>query len=289
MFEAHFDCSGTAKTHHGVVVGGCVSSKEQWARMEPDWNEILEQEGVREINGYRALHMKDLAASKRAFEGWTEAQKAALLGRLARLMRARVHFLVGCGMPVSVYRQSQVVITKTEGWAPNPLTFVAASCVEEVGGYCIRNRIEGEVMEYIFEDGDPNRGEIQKLMTNIRDTPSKRADFRYAGHRFGGKSVVGLQAADWVAYEAFLWGTRDVLPQYGEGPVSNRPMRRSLRALAEIPNSIAFFGTVEDVLASVKDRADRFFRDAGLSQDEYLARIKARVIAKALTAQQRKG
>jgi hypothetical protein len=191
-------------------------------------------------------------------------------------------------VPVSVYEQSQVVITKREGWGPNPLTFVAASCVEEVGGYCIRNRIEGEVMEYIFEDGDPNKGEIHKLMTNIRDTPSKRADFRYAGYRFDGKRVVGLQAADWVAYEAFLWGTRDILPQYGEGPVSDRPMRRSLLVLAEIPHRISFFRTVEDVLASVKDRADRFFRDAGLSQEEYLSRVKERAVAKFVKAQQRK-
>lgn len=68
----NFDCSGRAETHAGVVVAGCVSAGEQWERMKPDWNRTLEQEGVREIGGFRALHMKGLAASKRALEGWSE-------------------------------------------------------------------------------------------------------------------------------------------------------------------------------------------------------------------------
>lgn len=153
MFRTYFDASGRPEEHPGVVVAGCVSSVDQWERLDPDWNRILEEEHVREIEGYRALHLKDLAASRRGFRDWTPKQKATLLTRLGDLLRARVRFIVGCGMPTSVYEASQLVLTGRSGWAPHPLTYCAARCVEEVGGWCIRNDINGAQMAYVLEGG----------------------------------------------------------------------------------------------------------------------------------------
>jgi hypothetical protein len=107
-YQTYFDSSGRPENHPSVVVAGCVSSVAQWERLRPDWNRALEEEGVGLVDGYRALHMKDLAASRRAFAGWTEKQKAALLTRLALLLRVRVMFLVASGMPNSAYEASQV-------------------------------------------------------------------------------------------------------------------------------------------------------------------------------------
>ena len=73
-----------------MVVGACFAPIEQWERLAPDWNRILKDEGVAERNGYRALHMKDLGAGRKAYEGWTPDQRANLLGRLgARAARRR--------------------------------------------------------------------------------------------------------------------------------------------------------------------------------------------------------
>ncbi len=77
MYTAYFDCSGLAETHAGVAVAGCVSAGEQWERLEPEWNRILEQERVREIGGFKALHVQGLAASKR----WTSCGESRLAPR----------------------------------------------------------------------------------------------------------------------------------------------------------------------------------------------------------------
>jgi hypothetical protein len=159
------------------------------------------------------------------------------------------------------------VLTGTSGWAPHPLTFSAAVCIEEVGGWCSRNNIHGDEMEYVFEAGDPNEPEIRRLMSDIADNAAKRADFRYAGWSFGSKRLVGLQAADWIAYESFLWGHREILPRYGESPRSLRPLRRSLTELARIENRITIAANVEEVLAEVRNRFERHRREQSAIRD----------------------
>jgi hypothetical protein len=255
-YRVYFDTSGRPEDHPGVVVAGCVSSSDQWDRLEPDWNRILLEEGVKEIDGYRALHMKDLGSSKRAFEGWTPEQKARLLSRLGLLLQVRAQFLVGRGVPISVHDASQaVLIPGRTGWAPHPLTWCASACVEEVGGWCERaNLRDSATLIFVFEQGDPNKGEIERLMTDLMDTPWKRKAYHYGGWEFGTKRVVGLQAADWIAYETFLWGKREVLPQYGEEARSKYPRRVSIEVLGEIPNSIAYVADLEEFLKMFRDR-----------------------------------
>jgi hypothetical protein len=261
MYRAYFDASGNPDEHASVVVAGCVASVDQWERMEPDWNRILEEEGVAETDGYRALHMRDLTASKRAFAGWTAKQKATLLTRLGTLMRVRVAFLVGNGMPISVHEASQFALLGCSGWAPHPATYCATVCVEEVGGWCVRNNVDGSVMTYIFEDGDRNRDELGVLMDDTANNERKAKDFRYAGWSFGSKRLVGLQAADWIAYETFLWGQREILPLYGEAKKSAYPRRRALEALGRIENRISYMAGVEEFLTHFRQRFDVLMKD----------------------------
>src|SRR6266850_7373297 len=152
-YRAYFDMSGRPEDHAGVVVCGCISPSDQWDRLEPDWNRILQEEGVGETDGYRALHMKDLAASVRSFKGWTPKQKARLLSRLGLLLRIRVQFLVGRGVPISVYEASQAsLMNGRTGWSVSPLTWCATACVEEVGGWCQRADLtESDTIFYVFE------------------------------------------------------------------------------------------------------------------------------------------
>jgi hypothetical protein len=270
-YIAYFDSSGRAEDHDGVVVAGCVSSAEQWRLLAPDWNRILEEEGVEASGGYRALHMKDLGHSRRAFRGWTPARSKRLLERLASLIRVRVRFLFGIGVSANAYRDSQLVLTKNAGCAPNPLTFCAASCVQEIGGWLIRNKLCDSRVTYVFEDGDPNKGEVERMMTDIANTPRKSADYCFAGLGYGGKHIAGLQIADWVSYETFLWGNREILPLYGEGKPSTRPTRRSLSALLRVPNKLAYFRGVEGILRETQERLAVFERDHGAIPWERLA------------------
>jgi hypothetical protein len=251
-YIAYFDSSGRPEDHDGVIVGGCLSSVEQWQRMAPDWNRILEEEGVGERNGYRALHMKDLTSGRRAFAGWTTVKRTALLQRLAALIRARVKFIFAIGVPTSAYEASQVVLTKRTGWATSPLTFCAATCVQEVGGWCIRNGIEGPRLTYVFEEGDPNHSEIDYLIADLANAPRKSAEYRFAGLGYGGKHIVGLQVADWISYETFLWGNRQILPRYGEGTPTRLALRRSFVELTKVSNKIAYY----------KDPLGSYFLDA---------------------------
>jgi hypothetical protein len=80
-YEAHLDASGTHDGSKVVVVGGCVSTKDQWERLIPDWNRILSEAGVGPVNGVRRLHMKELTAGTGGFDGWKEPQRRQLLTR----------------------------------------------------------------------------------------------------------------------------------------------------------------------------------------------------------------
>jgi hypothetical protein len=245
-----------------AVVGGYVSSIDQWDRLEPDWNRILEEEGVLEIKGFRHLHMKDLVAGQRGFEGWTEARRKSLLSRLGTLINVRTLLPIARGVSTRAYQEAEAVLgsvkarmdgTDTFKLRHGPLTFCLLQCLNNVAAWCVRNSIEGPQLAYFLEAGDPNKREVIEIMDGIGGDPRKVSVYRFAGWAFGNKRLVPLQAADWIAYETQLYGKRSVLPRYGDASLDKRHIRASMQKLMDHPSAdVAYHGTRDALLAFAK-------------------------------------
>ena len=238
VFRAYLDSSSADEI---VTVGGYVSTIDQWERLAPDWNAILEQQGVVETDGYRCLHMKDLTAGRRGFPNWTNEQSKALFSRLEPLLNTRVCVAVSRSVSTAAFNDAMAVLAVRFPGVQfqTVLSFTVIQTLHTIASWCSHRGINGPQMGYFFEAGDPRETvrEITETMNDVASNPAKAATYRIAGWGFGSKRLVPLQAADWLAYEAHLYGKRHVLPQYGHANVSRdrkgrpRAVRRSFEKL----------------------------------------------------------
>lgn len=251
VLRVYFDSSGSHASSEMAVVAGYLAHIDQWERLEADWNEVLRQEGVKEIKGYRRLHMKELTSGTGGFEGWDNPRRARLLERLGTLINVRVSRLIGVGVSTHSFREAMTILNAYGFPAlaipKSPLSLCLIQSMYAIEGWCHRNRVEGEQVAFYFEEGDENQKEVQKFMNDLADDPELRVRSRYAGWGFGGKRLVPLQAADWIAYELYLHGVRVVLPKFGLGDQKNqRPTRRSLKLLRRCADRSIRYGVTRD-------------------------------------------
>jgi hypothetical protein len=233
VFRVYFDSSSSDEI---VTVGGYLASIDAWERLEPDWNRILLEEGVKEHRGFRCLHMKDLASGRRWFEGWNEDQRRRLLGRLAPLLNVRVHLAVARSVSIRGFDDAMAILC---GQVPGPpltiVSFALVQAMHAVGAWCLHRGVTGPRVGYFFESGEPRATvrEINESMNEIASDPARKAVYRFAGWGFVDKRVVPVQTADWLAYEAHLYGKRHLLPKLGYADVCRRAVRRSFRELKD--------------------------------------------------------
>ena len=90
-FTVYFDDSGTHPESNTAVAACYVSTPEKWTRFETEWREIAVKEG------FETFHMVDFAAGRGEFEGWDDAKRRHVLGRLCSLINIRVRtgFIAG--------------------------------------------------------------------------------------------------------------------------------------------------------------------------------------------------
>jgi hypothetical protein len=240
--EAYLDASGTHDGSKVVVVAGCISTKDQWDRLTPDWNHALLDEGVKAVKGVRRLHMKELTAGTGGFRGWTEPQRRRLLTRLGLLLRVRARFIFAHAVPLVEYERLKAVI----GPVPLPRTLMLIQCFRAIAKWGDENGVKE--IAYFVEDGDEGHKEVDEFMSHAVATAHNKDFYRLKGYAWAGKEVAPLQAADWIAYEVYLTSLRFQLPYMGLARQSQRHARASYLALKEIPSSIRM-NTSETMLA----------------------------------------
>jgi hypothetical protein len=98
MYSAHFDESGTPDQFNRVlVVAGCVSTINKWARYESEWPKILNAFGLPDGT---IFHMNRFARNSppyQDFEG-QPVRKAALISALVGCVKRNVNKAFSCSV-----------------------------------------------------------------------------------------------------------------------------------------------------------------------------------------------
>jgi hypothetical protein len=182
-YTAYFDDSGHPEDQDFLLVGGFVSTEEQWFLFGREWRGVLDRYGI------AAFHMTDFERSKK----WTRCEKDTILLQLTSLIRARVQYCVVHGMSMNDYREVNNVHA-LEQFVGKPFALVARSVMAGINKWK-RAGLNRDNVLTILEDGTLHRGDFMDAMA--RDglpcpTFAKKAE-----------GLVPLQAADWLAWEAF--------------------------------------------------------------------------------------
>lgn len=220
MYRLYSDASGGTE-HPGVIVAGYFAHADAWELFDADWRLVLAKYGV------PYFHMSEFAHSRGAFERWkgNERTRRNFLADLVSVIKHRALFGVACAVRHSAFVNVNQEFTLSEIFG-NEYALCGRDCVAQAGVIGTRKGLEGQPVEYVFEDGDEGK---QYLIRSLKRDKSAVPIFKPARLRNGEPGLTPLQAADFAAYE--------LLKAMRMEDATTSPLvkyRQSLRALASI-------------------------------------------------------
>jgi hypothetical protein len=220
MLTCYFDEAGGID-HGFIVVAGYIASVEQWEHFEADWKLFLISYKI------PYFHMAKLSQFKGPYAKWADCPnfRARFLIDAAAIIQSRVQRGFACFVPYEDFKRADCDYELREG-LNSPYALAGMLCVANAIMWVRRAKNPPVNLEYIFEDGGPDKEGLLKAMSKSKLSapifkPSRDIRDRKMGLRPG---VVQLQAADYLAYE--------IRKYVHDHP--NRPARASLAALTGV-------------------------------------------------------
>jgi uncharacterized protein DUF3800 len=193
VFVGYFDGSGTKSdpASRVVTVAGYASTESQWRKFEAEWAAALAAEDV------PLFHMKDFAHSQRAFKAWRgdEPRRQRFLKALLGIIRKRTQKKFSISVLLDHYRAMNEKYMLREAIG-GPYA-IAAQMVITCAELWMRKRHPDDGMLYVFEKGDDDQGELQRIFKKYFSNMPVEPLFVEKSADVG----TPLQAADFIAYE----------------------------------------------------------------------------------------
>src|SRR5712692_5615712 len=168
MFKVFFDESGTHGDSAAVVVGGYISSEEQWEEFDREWTQLLRQEGV------SGLHRVDIENFRREFtpeHGWDRARQIRVLQAAHDIIKRRTTIGTGGALIQADYEAAMPPVVKRAfgtayGW-------LVHESIVGVGHWAERAR-HLSLIQYVFEAGARGRHHVDRIFKSLESDPKYR-------------------------------------------------------------------------------------------------------------------
>jgi hypothetical protein len=178
-----------------LSVGGFVSSAMGWVDFDGAWRDRLAQEGL------SYFHMAEFADSVGDFEALKKQQqrRRGLLTDLLGIIGSHAYRKFGVTVEVEAI-DAEFSEQNKLGYAPNALALAGeVACGQAV----LWAREEGSMLEFVFAEGDLERGKLAeqvKVLTGVMSTFRPKKDSPRT------EGFTPLQAADILVYQMSLVG-----------------------------------------------------------------------------------
>jgi hypothetical protein len=177
VFTAYFDDSGKADQGPIVTVGGAVSTIEKWEQLSSEWDNLIAEYGLTRV------HMKELLNTVKG------GRAKSLMDALAGLVKKRTNKTISVSVLSRDWRKVNRVF-KVQEELGSPFPMAGFSCVAFLNAWAKKNGARLEDIQVVFESGAEGSGFLTSLC---------RQEFGI-DIAFGGKSIIPLQVADFVAW-----------------------------------------------------------------------------------------
>jgi hypothetical protein len=208
MIHAFFDESGTDTGSSVVCVAGYVFETEQVVRFNVEWQEVLDQFGL------KFFHMVDCAHGTGEFAGRGKKERIEIEARCIGIIKRRALF----GLVASVAESDYMEIAAGRHGLGGAYVICLQWCITGVAAWVEKHEIQGSIA-YFFEAGHALQSIANAAMNDLSMRPVIKEASLYNSHTFIPKSgALALQAADLLAWQ---WH-RDWVNRFG-------PKRRARR------------------------------------------------------------
>jgi hypothetical protein len=201
MLSCYFDEAGGEQDNFTVICGW-VSTVPLWEQFEIDWKLFLASYKV------PYLHMKEFSQSNGPFEKWKDQSKYKTIRRqfiqdAHGVIRDRARHWVMVFVDHRIFKivDRQYKLTET---LSSPYAVAGRSCVAQVELWNKKRINPSSGIEYVFEDGGPDKKgllgamDVSYVLPSPIFKPGRTIKDKVGNLR---QAVVQLQAADLLAYE----------------------------------------------------------------------------------------
>lgn len=200
-------------------MGGLIADEGEWAAFEVEWQSALDDLGITK------MHMSACEAPRKQFDGWPRERRDSAIDRFREIVVKRRALMLISAVSQAAWdeatRQSEIL----RSLFPTPIDLCFNDCMQKAMLW--RSGDQPERVVITFDTRDQNVKAWERRAGGYEE----RYPSRVAGFAFGSmEKVLPLQAADMVAYEAFVFQCeRERLG--GIEPVARRNFRLLLEGL----------------------------------------------------------
>jgi len=197
MISCYLDEAG-GKDDQFTVVGGWLATAALWEQFEIDWRLMLASYGL------DYFHMKEFSQSTKIFKKWKgcEGIRRRFIHDATEIIRSRVQYGFLVYTHHQIFRNVNSKFQLAER-LHSPYAIAGRGCVAQVDKWRRVKGVQDEI-EFVFEDGGPDKGGLMMAMDVARKLPvptfKPSRDLKDKDGKLR-KGVVQLQAADFLAYE----------------------------------------------------------------------------------------
>jgi hypothetical protein len=240
MLSAYIDDSGSAGDQPVVAAGGYVIKAEQMRRLENNWREVLEREGLREP--FRMSQAESLVGQ---FSGWDKPRKDRLVSNLIYILKPRMLRMVLSALVVGDY--NDIVSTDDRQTIGGPFSLCAGACIASLSNWLQDSAYyRSELVDVFFEKGASIANKWVKLYMDAATYDVLRAKFKvHSILPIPKGSTPLLEPADLIAYEVFKYHRNRLTDP-------ERGVRTSLSALLEGTKSVGVFMGRKQIEAHIR-------------------------------------
>lgn len=196
VLRAYLDDSGTHASSPVIVMGGLMAHEDDWAQIEKEWSEALSDLGLPD------MHMSHCEMAKKAFSGWSRDRRDLAIVRFRNIILRHKALMVVSTLARKVWDEALAIRPEIVTVFESPLDYCFNACIGRIVRTRRRDAQEIEPIVVTFDSREQSLDNWRSLAASYeRNFPHKVAGFAFGSM----KQVMGLQAADMVAYEAFVY------------------------------------------------------------------------------------
>ena|SRR2546427_13052001 len=189
--QAYFDCS-QVPGYGAIAVAGYLSSAGRWERFGENWRDVLQEYDV------SRLHMAEFESGYGEFQDWLPTQKKIFMRRLIGVLRQTALLGVSVGL---LKPDFESIVSRDQRKKVPAYGLCSAHGIGAMMRW-VRASGGNKPIAFVFEKGDLGAGLIDKGIEKARHESTEfnkfilSLDFKPKGEAWG------LEAADFLAYEA---------------------------------------------------------------------------------------
>ncbi|HTA22238.1 MAG TPA: DUF3800 domain-containing protein [Terriglobales bacterium] len=185
-----------------LCVGGWLALASEWTRLENQWKKRIDHQNkvMPENKRISRFHAANLNCYDHEFKNWSKDDSKLLTGKLLEIIQRRNLVAISCGIRIDDFFE---VFNEN-----NPKTdtgVVYALCMKQVMielGHALDELPDHKIL--IIHDHGNWDNEALQAYNSMVDDPRWQSRDRFAGITPGRwEHIIGLQAADLIAYETF--------------------------------------------------------------------------------------